>query len=152
MVGPPLYSEPVLEKPQAVTRAEWALWVWTAWTFAYGLYRTWGPKTADETAMTDALKGLVAIQPESLHSAMAAGYALMALSMVWVVFKIGDGKPWARGSLLLSFVIEALWIGGQSGPFDYVANVPDLAFQIYALYLLYTNPGRLWFKRTRAVT
>ena len=142
-----MYPEPALDKPQAVTRAEWTLWVWTAWTLGYGLYQTWAPSPPDDGGLTDTLKTLVPIPPASLHSAMAAGYALVALSMAWVVFRIGDGKTWARGSLLLSFVVEAVWIVSQSGPFDFVADLPDMLLQGYAVYLLYTNPGRTWFKR-----
>jgi hypothetical protein len=78
---------------------------------------------------------------------MSAGYVLMAVSMAWVIVKIGAGKRWARGSLLLSFVVEALWVMNQPGPLDYLADVPDFVLQICALILLYTRPGRDWFAR-----
>lgn len=133
------------EKPDAVTRAEWILWAWTAWTLVLGLYQTWLSTSGVDKAVTDQLQGIVAIPPGALQEVMSAGYGLMAVSMAWVIAKIGAGKRWARGSLLLSFVVEALWVLNQPGPLDYLSDIPDFVMQIYALTLLYTRPGREWF-------
>ncbi|MHB1206586.1 MAG: hypothetical protein ACYCZX_13535 [Rhodospirillaceae bacterium] len=131
------------EKPGAVTRAEWVLWAWTAWTLMLGLYRTW--MSGIDKTLTDQLQGIVSIPPGALQEVMSAGYVLMAVSMAWVIAKIGGGKRWARGSLLLSFVVEALWVMNQPGPLDYLSDIPDFVLQIYALTLLYARPGRDWF-------
>ena len=138
----------ITEKPAAVARAEAVLWIWTAWTLALGLYQTWASGAGLDKTVTDQLQGLVTIPPGALQEVVSTGYVLMAVSMAWVIAKIGGGKDWARGSLLLSFVVEALWVMNQPGPLDYLADVPDFVLQIYALTLLYTRPGRDWFAHT----
>jgi hypothetical protein len=140
------------EKPDAVTRAAWVLWAWTAWTLALGLYQTWASTSGIDKIVTDQLQGLVVVAPGALQKMMSAGYVLMAVSMAWVIAKIGDGKRWARGSLLLSFIVEALWIMNQPGSLGYLTDVPDLVLQVCALFLIYTRPGRDWFTRTAEVT
>jgi hypothetical protein len=44
------------------------------------------------------LKGMVAITPQTLLALTVAGYAVLALTMVWVIRKIGAGKNWATFS------------------------------------------------------
>lgn len=101
--------------------------------------------------MAEQLQGALTVAPETLLQVTLAVYALLALTLVWFVFKIGQGKPWARTSLLLSFALQALWTAAPPyhGAAEYLPDVPDLGLQIYALYLLYTWPGRAWFTREK---
>jgi hypothetical protein len=95
------------------------------------------------------LQGLIALDMKLLLQVTVAGYAVLALSLLWVVFQIGRGKKWARISLLLGFVAQVLWTVAPPyhGVVDYLPDVPDLGLQFYALILLYAWPGRTWFNR-----
>ena len=118
----------------------------------FGLYQSWGGPPESEKAVTDQLQFIAGITPDSLRTMTIAVYAIAALSTAWVVVNIGAGKTWARTTLLIGVVLEALWVSAQSdvSALDYAADVPDFALQIYALYLLYTKPGRGWFGRRLA--
>jgi hypothetical protein len=137
------------EKPRAVLYAEWALWAWTAWACLFGIYQSWIAIPAIEDAITGQLQGMVTLEPKTLLQAIIAGYGAMAVLSVWVVLKIGAGKNWARSSLLWGFVLEAAIAAWPPyhGLLDTLADVPDFGLQGYALYLLYTKPGRDWFHR-----
>ena len=137
------------EKPKAVVRAEWALGAWAAWLCLFGVYQSWSSLPGVQTMITEQLQGAISISSETLLEITIAGYALLALTMIWFVFKIGQGKKWARSSLLLSCVLQTLWTAWPPyhGVIDYLPDVPDLGLQFYALYLLYTWPGRTWFTR-----
>jgi peptidoglycan/LPS O-acetylase OafA/YrhL len=95
------------------------------------------------------LQGMVAITPQTLLALTVAGYAVLALTMVWVIRKIGAGKNWARSSLLLGFILDVLYTLSPPyhGMLSYRTDLPALGLQIYALYLLYTGPGSFWFHR-----
>ena len=136
------------DKPNAVVYAERSLWAWLAWTCLYGAYQTWGPASHSAAEAAAQLQDIVGVAPGSLQSLTIAGYALAAVSIAWMVVKIGDGKNWARRSLLVTFILEVLWASAQSDASvaDYLSDVPDLGLQAYALYLLYTKTARLWFR------
>ena len=99
--------------------------------------------------MAEQLQGAITVSSGTLLEMTIAGYALMALTLIWFVFKIGQGKKWARSSLLLSFALEVLWtaVPPYHALLDYLPDAPDLGLQLCALYLLYTWPGRTWFTR-----
>jgi len=65
--------------------------------------------------------------------------------------KIGAGKRWARSSLLLGFILDALYTLSppHHGILGYLTDVPDWGLQIYTLVMLYTAPGSGWFNRTK---
>ena len=134
-------------KPQSIVRAERALCIWVAWTCLWGAYETFYPTPEPEQAAVNSLMDTLAVPSETLRSITAAGYALTAASIVWIAVKIGTGHRWARTTLLIGFVLQVIWVADQSSyrPTDYLANAPDLVLQCYALYLLYTRPGRDWF-------
>ncbi len=138
-------------KPRSIARSERALWIWVAWTCVWGAYETFHPAPASEqNGLSPLLDGLT-IPPETLLAVSATGYALTAASIAWIAVKIGTGHSWARTTLMIGFVLQVFWVAGQSSYTltDYLANVPDLILQCYALYLLYTRPGRDWFNATR---
>ena len=136
-------------KPKTVLWAEWALWTWTAWLCGYGIYQVFNPDAASQDLLTQ-LQAYATIGPEQLRTVVGAIYVLVGITMVLLVFRIGAGRRWARASLMLSFVVQALYVA-QSDPSEYLTNAPDLIFQGIAVYLLYTDPGRQWFaKRARA--
>ena len=91
------------------------------------------------------------IDAGSMRKAGVGIYVIVGLSMVLVIFQIGEGKRWARLMLLVSFIFEGLYVLGQgaAGPEDYLAAIPDLGLQMAALYWLYTPPGRGWFERAK---
>jgi len=141
-------DHPPLQKPTNVLYAEWALWIWTAWTCLFGIGQSWLQIPEIETAMTDQLQGIFTVPPRTLLAAIIGCYGVLALASAWVVWKIGIGKNWARKSLLWGFVLEVLWIAvppySLSG---FLSDIPDFGLQGYALYLLYTAPGKGWFAR-----
>ncbi len=139
---------PQRKKPKTVLNAEYALWIWTAWTCLFGLYQSWISIPDLENMMASQLQGIVAIAPETLKESIVGGYALLAVTSLWVIIKIGAGKNWARVSLLLGFILDVVWsaMPPHHGLQEYLADVPDLGLQSYALYLLYTWPGERWFK------
>jgi hypothetical protein len=80
------------EKPKAVLHAERALWAWTAWMCLFGAYQTSASIQDMEQAIATQLQGMVMIAPQILMAVTLVGYALLALTMIWIVLKIGAGK------------------------------------------------------------
>jgi len=135
------------EKPRAVTYAEWALWLWVVFTCLLGIYQTHGQIPEIEEVMTGTLQGAITLSPASLMTMAVVGYSFVALLAAWIVYKIGDGKHWARSSLLWGFAFEILCMAFP--PYhagELLTAIPDLGLQIFAIYLLYTLPGSAWFE------
>jgi hypothetical protein len=141
------------DKPNAVRNAQWALWVWTGWICLFGLYQSWTDIPWIEAMLNSQLQGTVALTPSSLMVASGAGYAAMALTMGWLIVKIGAGRNWARISLLVSFALDAIYTLWPPYHGTLRTALPDLGLQIFALFLLYTAPGSAWFRgKTREST
>lgn len=149
-------SSPRDNKPQAIIRATRILWVWTIFSFTFGIYSKWADlQKIDQmiTEQTQTMQELALIDPSfSLQSVVniyniIAVYAVLSAGAAWVIWKIGAGKNWARISLLFSFILDVLWtvIPPYHGVPYLVAAALDLGAQFGALYLLYTWPGRAWF-------
>ena len=145
MTAPPHSSSP---KPANVLYAEWALWAWTAWTCLFGIAQSWGQVAEIEEAITTQLQGMLTIQASTLIAIIIIGYGIVAITSVWIILKIGAGKKWARTSLAAGFALDAGYtvLSFEPGLLNHLADLPDFGLQICALYLLYTAPGREWFK------
>lgn len=138
---------PKHKKPKTVLHAEYALWIWTAWMFLFGIYQSLISIQDIEQEITTQLQGAISISSGTLMEITVASYALLALTSVWIIFKIGAGKNWARTSLLLGFILDAAWTAmpPYHGLLEFVTYIPDLGLQVYAVFLLYTPPGNRWF-------
>ncbi|MDP9128432.1 MAG: hypothetical protein M3N08_09270 [Pseudomonadota bacterium] len=137
------------EKPRPVRHAEIALWVWTVWICAFGAYDAVQSLPEIEPIMASQLQGLATIDHTTLLESVIAGYAFLALTSVWVIWRIGAGKNWARASVLVGFILEAVWcaVPPYGGYRAFFLAIPDFGLQAYALYLLYTEPGASWFNQ-----
>jgi hypothetical protein len=70
----------------------------------------------------------------------------------WVIYKIGRRRNWARYVALASVIISVLlWYGAvrqgiSADPVTTIMGAMELMLDGVALYLLFANPGRQWFK------
>ena len=134
------------ERPKAVVHAEWALWTWTAWICLLGIYQTLASPSGADANLIAQVQATAGISLGDLRTVMIVGYVLTAISMALLIAQIGAGKRWVRASVLVSFILEVLWVIATSdSTADYLTALPDFGLLIYALYLLYTPPGRDWF-------
>lgn len=140
---------PKPQKPKTVIYAEWALGAWTAWFCLFGLYQSWAAMPGLQKMMNEQLQGMIIIAPGTILKITISFYAFMAMTLVYLIYKIDQGKNWARVSLLLNLAAQLLLtvIPPYKTAFEYLPDIPDLGLQAYALYLLYTWPGRAWFTR-----
>ncbi|MEJ0063141.1 MAG: hypothetical protein WDO70_08050 [Alphaproteobacteria bacterium] len=141
------------DKPKNVLYAELALWAWTVWMCVCGIYQAWVSIGDLEKMIAEQLQGMIEVDPESLMWTAVIGYAMLGAGSAWIVLKIGEGKNWARISVVLSFALDAIWTAmpPYRETLYYLLAVPDIGLQIYALYLLYTWPGRAWFDKEQWV-
>ena len=69
-----------------------------------------------------------------------------------VIYKIARRRNWARFVALGAVIISAmLWFGTirqgiSADPVMGIMGAVELVIDAIALYLLFTNPGRQWFK------
>jgi hypothetical protein len=136
-------------KPRAVRDAECALWAWTAWTCLFGLYQAWAGLNENLGQLNDYAQGLLAIDPHQMVKAFIAIYLVVAVLSGWIILRISAGHPWARSSFAWGFALEVLMAALPPYHFTWevLTALPDYGLQIYALYLLYTAPGRDWFQK-----
>jgi hypothetical protein len=70
-----------------------------------------------------------------------------------VIYKLGHGRNWARYVTLASVLLSILlWYGaarqGTAGdPVTVIMGALELMLDAVALFLIFANPGRQWFKR-----
>jgi hypothetical protein len=70
-----------------------------------------------------------------------------------VIVFLGRGRNWARIVLLVLVLISFLSFLGTMGEMlshpaiEIVLNVVTLAIDAVAVYLVFTKPGALWFRR-----
>jgi hypothetical protein len=130
-----------MEKPPAIRHAQLALWLWTLWVSLYGIYDTnrSGPELID--FVNTNIEGYTLTSHQILMGAII-GYGALALFSAFVIYKIGKGKKWARGSLVAGFLLELAML---AMPPYHIADLPDIGLQAYALFLLYSAPARSWF-------
>ena len=152
---------PKPKKPQNVVYAEWSLWFWAIWACLFGVYQTViGMPEIDKAIhnLNDQLAGLAEI-PIPTGSALAwaiVWYGAQALLAAWFIFKISQGRNWARSSLFWCCLLEAVWtvVSGLFSPpetlFDWLSFIPDFVPQATAIYWLYTKPGSDWFPKKKS--
>jgi hypothetical protein len=133
---------------RAVRAAEWVLWAWTAWVTGLGIYQSENSIRSAEKLFSDYLPIQMPFSVEALQSAVIAGYIVSAAFLAWMVLKIGEGRRWARTSLLLSFAFDAMSTGmpPYHGAGGFLLAAADLGPQILAVFLLYMLPGRHVFE------
>jgi hypothetical protein len=79
--------------------------------------------------------------------------ALIIGLFILVIVFLGRGRNWARIVLLVLVVISFLSFLGTMGEMlshpaiEIVLNVVTLAIDAVAVYLVFTKPGALWFRR-----
>jgi hypothetical protein len=80
------------------------------------------------------------------------GAVLSLPAEAWVIYKIARRRNWARFVALGAVVVSALlWFvairqGISADPVTGIMGAVELAIDAIALYLLFANPGRQWFK------
>jgi hypothetical protein len=140
--------------PNQVLYAEIALWLWTVYTCLNGIYETWRQIPTIEEAINTQLQGMIAIDPNNMLIMAIVGYGLLAIVSCWFIVKIGQGRPWARNSLLWGVLLQIVIIAVppyHDAPLDYLNDIPDLGLQICALNLLYGAAARPWFEPLQRV-
>ena len=76
--------------------------------------------------------------------------------IAFLIFKISAGRNWARITFLVLFVIGMLpmlpiMLGEFSrAPVVGALSVAQVGLQGYALYLVFTQPGCVWFRKATA--
>jgi hypothetical protein len=69
------------------------------------------------------------------------------------IWKIGQGRNWARITYLVLFVVGLLvypfilWSTFHRSPVGAYVSILQTAMQAYALYLLFRPPARAWFAK-----
>jgi hypothetical protein len=87
-----------------------------------------------------------------LRASVLVGSALSLPLEAWVIYKISRRRNWARFVALGAVIVSTLlWfsllrqsISRDSG--SLILGALELVIDAIALYLLFTNPGRQWFK------
>ena len=138
-----------LTKPNQVLIAEYALWAWTVWTCVFGIVEAWHQIPQVEDLITGNLQGMVSIDANSMMKWVIYGYVGLAAASGWVVYKIGQGKHWARSTTLWGFVLQIgiMVIPPYNTAMEYLMDIPDVGLQLVALHFLYTQPSRAWFEK-----
>lgn len=121
-------------KPKEVHRAVWLLWL---------CIPIWIPASIYEyfRASVDA------------RSAVAVGLALVVLVFLVLLYFINRGHNWARIAFLVITLLSFVAALGQFAELkDYSLvylglNIVLLLIDALVIYLLFTRPGSLWFKR-----
>jgi len=78
---------------------------------------------------------------------------VLSALQAWVIYKISTRRNWARYVSLVATVLSALMgLGGSStmNPGSLTIMVIGLLLDCAALFLLFTRPGKDWFKPRRA--
>ncbi len=126
------------QKPQSVKTAVNLLWA----SLAVGLVK-----------MLMDLSNLSAIAPAAFTNfVLIFVFAFIA----FLIFKISAGRNWARITFLVLFVIGMLptlplMLGEFSrAPVVGALSVAQVGLQVYALFLLFTQPGSAWYRKAAA--
>lgn len=126
---------PPMDKPEQVSRAVMLFWI----SLGLGVIST-------------------AFQWEYLTSLAGVGFALYVQAFTvaiysWLIYKISRGRNWARITFLVLLLIGIIPFLSQlpllfaRSPAAGVIAFGQSALQIWALYLVFSEPGRRWFRR-----
>jgi hypothetical protein len=121
-------------KPKEVRYAVWLLWL---------CIPLWLPASIREYGQAS----------NAMRSAEAVALLLILLVFVLLIFFINRGHNWARISFLVLTLLSLIsligsWSEIMSYPPLYLGlNVALLLIEAIVLYLLFTRPGALWFRR-----
>lgn len=125
-------------RPQSVTTAVNLLWT----SLAVGLVKI----TMDFSHLASLGSAAIAL------GTFLAVFAVMSL----LIFKIAAGRNWARISFVVFFVLGVLPAVpividefGRSGLLG-LLSVLQTGLQLYALWLIFSQPGKAWFKKAVA--
>jgi hypothetical protein len=127
----------IAERPKQVTYAVWMLWL----TFLVGL-----PAIVYEYQRAT---------PEQLSVFLLLIFAVMSVvSIVLIVFTY-RGHNWARILMLVLISLALISFFALFGAYlqypllPLASNIAVMVLDVLALYLLFTRPGRLWFRKSR---
>ena len=128
-------TQPAAQKPQSVVAAINLLWA----SLAVGLVK-----------MLMDFSNLSAVAPAAFTNfILIFTFALIG----FLIFKISAGRNWARITFLVMFIIGVLpTLPIVLGEFSRSAvvgalSVAQIGLQVYALFLLFTQPGSSWFRK-----
>lgn len=127
-----------IQKPQSVATAVNLLWA----SLAVGLVK-----------MLMDLSNLSAVAPAAFTNVVLVFTFTL---ITFLIFKISAGRNWARITFLVMFVIGMLprlplMLGEFSrAPVVGALSVAQVGLQVYALFLLFTQPGSVWFRKVTA--
>jgi hypothetical protein len=131
-------TQDAVQKPQSVATAVNFLWA----SMAVGLVK-----------MLMDFSNLSAVAPSAFTNfVLVFTFALIA----FLIFKISAGRNWARITFLVMSVIGVLptlplMLGEFSrSPVVGALSVAQDGLQVYALFLLFTQPGSVWFRKVAA--
>lgn len=78
--------------------------------------------------------------------------------MVILIISISEGKNWARITFLIFYVIGLLPLYPvilselSRSPVVGILSLSQSGLQLITLFLIYTNPGSIWFRKVQATT
>lgn len=125
-------------KPQTVTVAVYLLWA----SIAIGLVK-----------IPLDLPALTAMPSQGLIWSVVV---LVLAFFCFLIVKISAGRNWARITYLVFFLIglipalPTLMSEFTRAPVIGILSVVQFIMQGYAVFLLFTNPGKTWFQKARA--
>ena len=132
-------------KPRAVTKAVWTVWLWILFLALSGIYEGWAavPQIRDMLAPFS-----ITLSDRLVFWSVAGLYELGALTMIGVAINLAAGKHAARIGLLWAFLIDfaATAFSYEPSLAFYILTSIDIGMQAYALWLVFTAPGRFWFE------
>jgi len=134
-VREPVESEDAIPRPRQVTWAVWCFWTELALVVPQFLLQL-----SDGEIRQYIVGTLVTI-------------GILSALQAWVIYKISTRRNWARYVSLVATVLSALLGLGSSGTMNLgslIIMVIGLLLDCAALFLLFTRPGKDWFKPPQA--
>ena len=122
-------TQSAAQKPQPVVTAVYLLWV----SLAVGLVKM--------LMYFSNLSGMAAAAFTSFI--LIFTFALIA----FLIFKISAGRNWARITFLVMFIIGVLLGEFSRSAVVGALSAAQIGLQVYALFLLFTQPGSSWFRK-----